>query len=592
MTANEIRKKFIEFYKESGHAEIPSAPLVPENDPTTLFTSSGMQPLVPYLLGEPHPLGNRLVNSQKCFRAQDIEEVGDNRHTTFFEMLGNWSLGDYFKKEQHPWFLEFLTKELSLPIEKLAVTIFEGNNEIPKDEESEKIWLSLGIPSERIFSYGVDKNWWSRSGSPNSMPPGEPGGPDSEVFFEFTQVNHNKKFGDRCHPNCNCGRFLEIGNSVFMEYKKQTDGSFIKLPRQNVDFGGGLERLEAATENNTDLFTTDFFLESVKSLEANKKSGEEYKSNPKPYRIIVDHLRAAIFMVADGVESSNKERGYILRRLIRRTMVYSRKLGLKSDEWLSNTFALLAQPYIHQYSDLYEALPRINQQITGEVDKFRKTLEKGLNVIRKMPKLNGKLAFFMYEAFGFPWELTEEIALERGQQIERQQFEEEFKKHQELSRTASKGMFKGGLQDRSEQVIKLHTATHLVHQALRTILGNHVAQKGSNITAERLRFDFSHPTKLTEQQIKNVEDLVNTKIKEDLAVTFKLVSYNKAQEEGALAFFGERYPQKVKVYSIGQFSKEICGGPHVDRTSVLGIFKITKQQALGAGTRRLYAIVN
>lgn len=617
MTSKEIRDKYREFFVNHGHKWIPSAPLVPENDPTTLFTSSGMQPLVPYLLGQSHPDGKRLANSQPCFRSQDIEEVGDNRHTTFFEMLGNWSLGDYFKKEQLPWFWEFLTHELELNSQRLYVSVFKGNDQVPKDTESEKIWKSLGVTSDHIFFYGAKKNWWSRSGTPENMPPGEIGGPDSEVFYEFTQREHDKKFGEKCHPNCECGKFLEIGNSVFIQYQKRSDGSLKELPNRNVDFGGGLERLTAATMNEPDIFLTDAFLEGVRTLEAVNKSANDYKTNPKPHRIIVDHLKASIFMVSAGVTPSNKERGYVLRRLIRRAMLYSRELEMDNDEWLSNTLPVLVSPYVDIYPDITKNIAHISEIITQEVDKFRKTLNNGLKEFEKAPPvtyntpdityddknisysenrpyLSAKLAFSLFETFGFPLELSIEEAKNRNIVVPEnifKSFKEEKKKHQNLSQTASVGMFKGGLQDHSEITTKYHTATHLLHAALRKVLGIHVQQKGSNITTKRLRFDFSHNLKMIDEEIKRVEELVNEQIKINLPVTSEVMNKNEAYESNALGFFAQKYGDKVTVYTIGNFSREICGGPHVDFTGKLGTFRIEREESAGSGIRRIYAIV-
>ncbi|OGG28703.1 hypothetical protein A2971_03395 [Candidatus Gottesmanbacteria bacterium RIFCSPLOWO2_01_FULL_46_21] len=571
MKSADIRRKFIEFYKVRGHVEIPSASVVPENDPTTLFVSAGMQPLITNILGVPHPLGKRLVNSQKAIRMQDIEEVGNNRHTTFFEMLGNWSLGDYFKKEQLSWTWEFLTKELHLAKDRLCVSVLEG------DHESVAIWKQLGIPQEKIYSYDVSKNWWSRAGVPDKMPPGEPGGPDSEVFFEFTQVPHDLKFGKVCHPNCDCGRFMEIANSVFMQYRKKKDGTLEELPNKNVDFGGGLERMTAATNNDPDVFQTDLFAGLVSSA-----------GDIRARRIVADHIKAAVMMMADGVLPSNKLQGYVLRRLIRRAILYARPLGLSVEK--------LVVPAAEIYKDAYPAVLQQSHEIkllvVEETLRFGRTLERGLKEVEKSDIIDGKTAFYLYESFGFPWEMTEELAREKGQIVDREGFEQEFREHQRKSRTAAAGMFKGGLADHSEEVIKLHTATHLLHQALRTILGSHVSQKGSNITAERLRFDFSHPTKVTDDELKRISDLVNQKIREDLPVTFNIMDKDEAIANGALAFFGERYGDKVKVYSIGDFSKEICGGPHVDKTGVLGSFTITKEESLGAGIRRIYATLS
>ena len=571
MKSADIRRKFIEFYKARGHIQIPSESLVPENDPTTLFVSAGMQPLITNILGVPHPLGKRLVNSQKAIRMQDIEEVGNNRHTTFFEMLGNWSLGDYFKKEQLSWIWEFLTKELHLAKDRLCVSVLEG------DHESVAIWKQLGIPQEKIYSYDVSKNWWSRAGVPDKMPPGEPGGPDSEVFFEFTQVPHDLKFGKVCHPNCDCGRFMEIANSVFMQYRKKKDGTLEELPNKNVDFGGGLERMTAATNDDPDVFNTDLFAGLVSSA-----------GDIRARRIVADHIKAAVMMMADGVLPSNKLQGYVLRRLIRRAILYARPLGLSVEK--------LVVPAAEIYKDAYPAVLQQSHEIkllvVEETLRFGRTLERGLKEVEKSDIIDGKTAFYLYESFGFPWEMTEELAREKGQIVDREGFEQEFREHQRKSRTAAAGMFKGGLADHSEEVIKLHTATHLLHQALRTILGSHVSQKGSNITAERLRFDFSHPTKVTDDELKRISDLVNQKIREDLPVTFNIMDKDEAIANGALAFFGERYGDKVKVYSIGDFSKEICGGPHVDKTGVLGSFTITKEESLGAGIRRIYATLS
>lgn len=620
MTSKDIREKFIKFFTDRGHKEIAPAKLVPENDPTTLFTSSGMQPLVPYLLGQEHPEGKRLVNSQPCFRAEDIEEVGDNRHTTFFEMLGNWSLGDYFKEDQLKWFWEFLTKELGLPKEKLYVSIFEGYQGIPKDVDSHKIWKDLGLSENQIYFYGVDKNWWSRSGPPDKMPEGEIGGPDSEVFYDFGEHIHNEKYGKQCHPNCNCGRFLEIGNSVFIQYQKQADRSLKELPNKNVDFGGGLERLTAASLDTPDVFRTDLFLEAIKSLEAIKKSGGSYEQNPKPYQIIVDHLRAAIFMVADGVEASNKLQGYILRRLIRRAMLRARDLGMEQDEWLSNTLPQLISPYIKAFPYLGEGVGKINEIITREVDKFRKTIKEGLKEFEKYitfgavgkpetqeKMLSPKDIFRLYETFGFPYELSKEEGEKRGIKIPYyEEFEIEAEKHRELSRNASAELFKGGLADHSEMVTKYHTATHLLHQALRDVLGPQVFQKGSNITSERLRFDFSFDRKLTDEEIKNAEDLVNQRIKEDLKVDHKIVSLGEAKSMNAIGLFDEKYADKVSIYGVGPkygvdpnskdqrdrggyYSLEFCGGPHVEHTGVIGNIKIIKEEAVSAGMRRIRA---
>ncbi|OGG35865.1 hypothetical protein A2363_04620 [Candidatus Gottesmanbacteria bacterium RIFOXYB1_FULL_47_11] len=568
MRSSDVRTKFIEFFKTRGHAEIPSAPLVPANDPTTLFTSSGMQPLIPYLLGQPHPSGKRLVNSQKSFRAQDIDEVGDNRHTTFFEMLGNWSLGDYFKKEQLSWIWEFLTKELDFPAEKLFVSVFEGTKDVPRDEESFAIWKKLGIPEDHIFFYGVNKNWWSRSGEPDNMPPGEPGGPDSEVFYDFGSPKH-----EGCHPNCDCGRFMEISNSVFMQYQKLEDGSLRELAQKNVDFGGGLERLTAATNNEPDVFKTDLLWPTIENIIALSK--KEYAGNEKPMRIIADHVRAATMMMEAGVLPSNKAQGYVLRRLLRRSLWYASKLGF--------TLSTL---------DLEKD---VKQLFADEDARFGKTLERGMAEIEKLRDIDGKIAFTLYETYGFPWEMTVEIAGDKGQIVDRGQFEEEFKKHQERSRSAAKGMFKGGLADNSELTTKLHTTHHLLLAALQKIIDPTIKQRGSNITAERLRMDFNFSRKLTAEELTAVEKLVNETIKKDLKVERVEMTREEAEKIGAQMEFGHKYPDRVSIYFVGPrdkfFSAEFCGGPHVTHTGEIGAFKILKEESAGSGIRRIYGAI-
>lgn len=585
MISSDIREKFINFFTEKGHKEIPAAKLIPENDPSTLFTSSGMQPLVPYLLGQEHPEGKRLVDSQPSFRAEDIEEVGDNRHTTFFEMLGNWSLGEYFKKEQLPWFWEFLTQELKLPKEKLYVTCFEGNEFVPKDIESFEILKSLGVAEDHIHFYNAKKNWWSRSGPPENMPVGEIGGPDSEVFYEFTEIEHDKKFGEKCHPNCDCGRFLEIGNSVFIQYQKQEDGSLKELAQKNVDFGGGLERLTAATNNEPDIFKIDIYQKTIKNLE--EFTGKQYLENSSEMRIIADHMRAAVALIAEGTIPSNKLQGYILRRLIRRSAVKMKQLG-------------------GDLIKLAELASENKEVIKEELERFSKTLNKGLKEVEKIEKIDGKSAFDLYQTFGFPYEVTEELFIQKGQEINREQYKAEFEKHRDLSRTASAGMFKGGLADHSEISTKYHTATHLLHQALRDVLGPQVFQKGSNITSERLRFDFSYDKKMTDEEIKKTEDIINARIEQDLKVDHMMMPLDEAKKMNAIGLFNEKYAQQVSIYAIGPafaletdskdqrtrggyYSAEFCGGPHVQQTGVIGKIKITKEEAISAGIRRIRA---
>jgi len=609
MLSSEVRQKYLEFFKKRGHKEIPSASLVPENDPTTLFTSSGMQPLIPYLLGQPHPLGKRLVDSQKSFRSQDIDEVGDNRHTTFFEMLGNWSLGDYFKKEQLPWIFEFLTKDLGLAPERLYVSVFEGNDSVPKDTVSINIWKEIfsgvGIEAkekERIFAYPAKKNWWSRSGEPQNMPPGEPGGPDSEVFFDFgeeLELHEKSQYkNQKCHPNCDCGRFLEIANSVFMQYQKQKDATIAELAQQNVDFGGGLERQVAATNDNPDVFRTDFFLPVVNILESvSKKTYGEKTDETRAMRIIADHMRASVMMMADGVLPSNKTQGYILRRLIRRSLLYGRKLGMSKDlTYIGRVVEPIAAVYEHAYPTVSEKAAEIRLILQEEALRFGKTLERGLSEIEKVKKLDGHIAFNLYETYGFPWEMTVEVATEKGQSVNRLQFEEEFRKHQELSRTAAKGMFKGGLADHSGETTSLHTAHHLLLAALQQVVDPSIKQRGSNITAERLRIDVNFARKLTPEEIKKIEDLVNQKIKEDVPVTRVVMDKAEAETIGAQMEFGQKYPEKVSVYFVGDpkkyYSAEFCGGPHVTHTGILGHFKILKEESSGSGIRRIYGALS
>jgi len=609
MQAEEIRTKFIKFFQNKGHVEIPPAPLVPPNDPTTLFTGSGMQQLVPFLKGEPHPMGTRLVDAQPCFRAEDIEEVGDGRHTTFFEMLGNWGLGDYFKKQQLPWFFEFLTQEVGLQSDHLYVTVFAGDANAKRDEESINIWQEIfettlparkgttGFdPTIKIYTYGADKNWWSRAGAPASMPAGEIGGPDSEVFYDFN-LPHHPSFGKVCHLNCDCGRFLEIGNSVFMQYEKQADGSLKPLPQKNVDFGGGLERIAAASQASPDIFQTDLFLPLIKAIE--EVTGSHYAGAYKsPMQVISDHLRAATNMVAQGLEPSNKTQGYILRRLLRRAAIKMYRLtdGRTPISAIQTVARTVIKTYEKEYKDIETKRQRVDIIFQQEMEKFTKTLDRGLQQIEKQAdRVDAKFAFDLFQTYGFPFEITQELLAQKGKKIEKAEFETEFKKHQERSRTAAHGLFKGGLADQTQDTTKLHTATHLLHQALRLVVGEHVRQEGSNITAERLRFDFSHPRALTAGQITKIQALVNQKIKADIPVIKTIEEKNKAIHSGALGFFKETYPKKVSVYTIGNdiednwFSKELCGGPHVKSTGEIGGIQIIKEQAVQSGIRRIYA---
>lgn len=614
---NQLRQAYLEFFEKQGHAIVPSSSLVPENDPSTLFTGSGMQPMVPYLLGQPHPQGKRIADSQKAFRSQDIEEVGDNRHTTFFEMLGNWSLGDYFKKEQLRWLFEFLTDVVGLEPEKLFVTVFRGSTQlnIPRDTESVSVWKQLfqekgieasdvdqadekGLQDGRIFYYGESKNWWSRAGVPTNMPVGEPGGPDSEVFYDFgqeLQLHEQSSFRDQpCHVNCDCGRFLEIGNSVFMQYQKQADGSFTELPQKNVDFGGGLERILAASNGEPDVFKTDLFSRIIDEIE--KASQKQYQDHLLEMRVIADHLKAAVFLIKDGVLPSNKEQGYFLRRLLRRAIVKLHALNGSIDP--AGLYAIADKGILATYDGVYfdrstDAL-MIKEVLQVEAAKFSRSLDKGLRVLEKADTIDAPFAFDLYQTYGFPLEITMELAQQKGQQIDEDRFREEFDKHKQLSRTASAGMFKGGLQDASEVTVKYHTATHLLQAALRQVLGTHVQQKGSNITKDRLRFDFSHPQALSEEEKKRVVDQINEWVRADLPIHRQEMSKQQALDSGAIAFFIEKYPEQVTAYTIGNdpdsdwISKELCGGPHVARTSEVGELQWLKEQAVAAGVRRVY----
>ncbi len=694
MTVNDVRARYLAFFKKQGHVIVPSAPLVPQNDPTTLFTGSGMQPMVPFLLGEEHPEGTRIADSQKCFRSVDIEEVGDNRHTTLFEMLGNWSLGDYFKQEQLRWCFEFLVNEIGLDPHKLYVTTFIGDeaNNLPRDTESVEIWQTLfkekGIDAgvallgaeeeggkrgikegEHIFSYDARKNWWSRAGVPENMPAGEPGGPDSEVFYDFG-LPHDTKFGAHCHPNCDCGRFLEICNSVFMEYLKNSDGSFGKLPKRNVDFGGGLERISMAAANTPDIIAVNHrpvldYLEKV--------SGKKYAANPeetKSFRIIADHMKAATFLITDGVLPAKSDQGYFVRRLIRRSVREADRLGIK-DSGLAAVVKPIAEMYADVYPELTAGLANTERVIAEEEAQFRRTLSAGekelektlrifvsedlrvtdsilmqvqdavttmqreiqkhLPAIQKMQrevteaskqlepitrlireqKLNGDSLYGLYTTYGFPPELSlEEIERLRTQvnlpklSPERvvkimTEYNEEMKAHQEESRAGAAQKFAGGLADHAEQTIKYHTAHHILLKALQMVLGPDVHQRGSNITSERLRIDFSFGRKVTPEELAKVEQIVNAKIAEALPVVRTVMPKEEAEKLGAEHEFGATYPDQVSVYSVGPldsaFSIEFCGGPHVENTRELGEggkhFKILKEEASSAGVRRIKAVL-
>ena len=582
MNAEQLRERYQKFFEQRGHRRIPSASLAPENDPSVLFTTAGMHPLVPFLLGESHPLGRRLVNVQRCIRTGDIEEVGDSSHLTFFEMLGNWSLGDYFKEDSLAWSYEFLTKEIGIDLTLLAVTVFVGDADAPRDEESARIWQKLGIPVDRIYYLPKNDNWWGPAGVTG------PCGPDSEIFYDTGRTDH-----PGCKPGCPCGKWLEIWNNVFMEYNRTPEGSYIRLGQRNVDTGMGVERTVAALNGLDDVFRVDTLFPLVSHIE--QLSKQHYEANPHPFRVIADHIRSAAMAIADGVTPSNVESGYIVRRLIRRAIRYARELNIQG-----NFCAQLAVNVLDIFIPLYPFLEDRRDQVSEEIDreetKFRHTLERGLTEVHKVIReaqlnnlnsLSAAQAFNLYETFGFPLPFTKELAQEQGLQVDESGFELLYQEHQENSRRGSEQKFKGGLADHTEQTTRLHTACHLLQQALRQVIGDEVRQMGSNITPDRLRFDFSYPEKLTEEQLSLVEVIVNQQIDADLPVTMNILPLEQAMAEGALAFFGEKYGTEVKVYSIGSFSKEVCGGPHVSKTGQLGRFHIIKQEAVGQGVRRI-----
>ena len=578
MTSKEIRQKYLDFFKSKNHAVIPSASLIPENDPTTLFISAGMHPLVPYLMGEKHPQGNRLVSVQECIRTIDIEEVGDAYHHTFFEMLGNWSLGDYFKKKAIEFSFEFLTKNLDIPVERLAISVFEGNQDAPLDQESIDIWRSLGISEEKIVQLDKKNNWWDPAGQTG------PCGPDTEIFY----WNDNKEKAPK-EFNPEDKRWVEIWNDVFMEYNKTADGKFEPLKQKNVDTGMGLERTLAVLNNLDDDYNTELFINLIKKIEElSGKKYEELEEITKAIRIIADHIKAATFIMADnkGIVPSNLDQGYVVRRLIRRAIRYGRELEIKNDLWTKQIASVVIEDYKNIYPELENNKELILNNLDKEEAKFKKTLERGLREFEK-----GIDAFVLFSTYGFPIEMTQELAKEKGRKIDIEEFNEQMKKHQELSRTAAAGKFKSGLADNSEETKKLHTAAHLLLAALRKVLGEHVTQKGSNITPERLRFDFSHNEKLTEEQKEQIEDFVNKVIEQDLEVKCEEMSLSQAKEQGAMGIFESKYGERVKVYTISEISREICAGPHVEKTGRLGHFKIKKEQSSSAGVRRIKAIL-
>jgi len=626
MNAQKIRSKYLEFYKKQGHAVVERAPLILTNDPTTLFTGAGMQPMIPYLLGEAHPEGKRIADSQTCLRAQDIDDIGDNRHTTFFEMLGNWSLGDYFKEEQIGWMWTFLTEEIGLDPQRLYVTCFIGAPEynIEKDVEAAKLWqkkfaekgidaktadigseeqgAARGVnPGERIFFYDGSKNWWSRNGGPETTPVGDPCGPDSEMFYEFDFIEHDLKFGENCHPNCDCGRFMEIGNNVFMAYKKVADGKFEPLDKPNIDHGSGLERIAAAVNNDPDVFKISLLWPIIEKLQ--DLSGKDYASHTESMRVIADHLRAATFMAVDGCVPSNKEQGYVMRRLLRRAIRYSFDLGIEQN-FLQEVVPTIADLYEADFPEVKNNRDNIIAVLVKEEKAFRQTLRKGLRQMQRYidDGLTGEELFTLYDTFGFPVELSTEEAYKQGIKLSdnwREEFTAKMDEQRQRSKTARKGQFSGGLEGHDSIHLKYHTATHLLGAALRKVLdAPDLQQHGSNITADRLRFDFNHD-KLTPEEKQAVEDQVNAWIDEDLPVNFAVYPTDEALSMGAIGAFGERYGDEVKVYSIGKgddiVSFEVCGGPHVEHTGVLAEggkrFKITKEESSSAGIRRIKAVL-
>ncbi|MDR3318641.1 MAG: alanine--tRNA ligase [Clostridiales bacterium] len=585
----ELRAQWFAFFKERGHSIIPSSSVIPENDPTVLFTTAGMHPLVPYLLGEKHPEGTRLANVQKCIRTGDIDEVGDATHLTFFEMLGNWSLGDYFKDDMIKWSYEFLTGTLGIPVRKLAVSVFEGDADAPKDGESADIWQKCGIPKDRIFFLPKKHNWWGPAGLTG------PCGPDTEMFIDTGK----DACGPECSPACSCGKYVEIWNDVFMQYNKNADGGFSLLKQKNVDTGMGLERTTAILNGASSAYDTDLFVPVIKKIE--ELSGKRYadKEYTRAFRIIADHVRTSVFMIGDprGISPSNVDQGYILRRLIRRAIRYGRLIELSA-----GSLSELARAYVRQYEEVYPELTvnaeRIYGELKAEEERFVRTLTIGLKEFEKVAaalgtgaRIDGKTAFRLYDTFGFPIEMTEELALERGLTVDTKGFGEAYAEHQQKSQAGAEQKFKGGLADNGEATARLHTATHLLQAALRRVLGPEVAQRGSNITAERLRFDFSFGRKVEPAELAEAERLVNEAIKAGYPVTVAEMTVDEAKAQGATGLFESKYGESVKVYTMGTFSKEICGGPHADNTAELVSFKIQKEESSSAGVRRIKAVI-
>jgi len=583
LKAIEIRNKYLKFFEKYGHKVIPSAPLIPENDPSVLFTTAGMHPLVPYLLGEKHPEGTRLTDYQKCVRTVDIDDVGDNRHLTFFEMLGNWSLGDYFKEESIKMSFEFLTEELNIPAEKLSVTCFEGDESAPRDLLAAECWKKAGIPEERIYFFGKEDNWWIAGDV-------GPCGPDTEMFYDTGK----EPCSENCNPSCGCGKYVEIWNNVFMEYYKDAEGNYTKLKQQNVDTGLGLERMTMLLQGKETPFETELFMPMMERLKELARQ-DDIQSR----RIVSEHLRSSMMIIADGGRPSNVDRGYVLRRLIRRMTRHLNKLGIDLNE-ISNLIDLNVENLKEMYPELEANKETIKLVLIEEKDKFMKTLERGEREFNKeinkakeqgKTKIDGQVVFKLYDTYGFPSEITNELAKEQGFEIDAEEFDKLFKQHQEKSRAGSEQKFKGGLADQTEETIAYHTATHLLNAALKVVIGEDVHQRGSNITAERMRFDFNCDHKLTDEEKKKVEELVNTWIQQAIPVTVEEMKKEEAIKSGAECMFIEKYPDTVTVYTIGDVSKELCGGPHVKNTSELGIFKIKKEEASSAGVRRIKAVL-
>ncbi|MGI5870184.1 MAG: alanine--tRNA ligase [Kiritimatiellia bacterium] len=592
MTADTLRKLYLDFFKSKGHAVVSGASLMPENDPTVLFTTAGMHPLVPYLMGEPHPAGKRLVNVQKCVRTGDIDAVGDASHLTFFEMLGNWSLGDYFKREAITWSHEFLTKKLGFDPEQLNVTVFAGEEGIPADEEAAAIWRELGIPESRIFRLPREDNWWGPAGQTG------PCGPDTEMFIDTGKA----PCGPECRPGCHCEKYIEIWNNVFMQYNKREDGAYAPLKQHNVDTGMGVERTICMMNGLASVYDTELFapiMATIDSLATTRP--EDEAAAMRSERIVADHLRTAVFILGDpkgGVVPGNVGANYVLRRLIRSSVRHAKALGI-ANGYTGKIADVIIANYRHVYPELEEKRDVIVRELLDEEARFAKTLAAGEREFEKtaqallahgQTKISGRTAFKLYDTYGFPLEFTEDLAAEKGLTVDREGYEAAFKKHQELSKQGE-GTFKGGLADHSETTTALHTATHLLHRALKNVLGEHVNQKGSNITAERLRFDFTHPEKMTPEQIREVEAIVNGVIEAKMPVNMEVMTFEAAKASGAIALFAGKYDEQVKVYSIGDFSKEVCGGPHVANTGDMGRFRIRKEESSSAGVRRIRAVL-